>query len=100
MNFITRHLIDKIGEQLILKQATLKHEHFYYFDEPIKDGKRIIDRVNRSYPFVKEEILPITWYALDGTSLMEVYLKLKHNKFYVYKKLEDGKSYKTRIKNK
>jgi hypothetical protein len=103
MNFITRHLIDKIGEQLRLKQATLKHDHFYYFDEPIKDGKnhkRIIDRVNRSYPFVKEEILPITWYALDGTSLMEVYLKLKHNKFYVYKKLEDGKSYKTRIKNK
>jgi hypothetical protein len=100
MNFITKHLIDKIGEQLRLKQATLKHENFYYFDEPIKDGKRVIDRVNRSYPFIKEEILPITWYALNGTSLMEVYMKLKHNKFYVYKKLEDGKSYKTRIKNK
>lgn len=100
MNFITRHLIDKIGEQLRLKQATLKHEHFYYFDEPIKDGKRIIDRVNRSYPFVKEEILPITWYALDGSSLREIYMKLKYNQFYTYKKLEDGKSYKTRIKNK
>ena len=103
MNFITRHLIDKIEEELKKKQAVLKHDHFYYFDEPIKDGKkhiRYIDRINRSYPFVKDEILPITWYALDGSSLRELYMKLKYNQFYIYKKLDDGKSYKTRIKNK
>jgi hypothetical protein len=27
-------------------------------------------------------------------------MKLKYNQFYIYKKLDDGKSYKTRIKNK
>jgi hypothetical protein len=103
MNFITKHLIEKIGEQIRQKQSILKHNHFYYFDEPIKDGKkhkRVIDRVDRSYPYVKNEILPITWYALDASSLRELYMKLKYNQFYIYKKLEDGKSYKTRIKNK
>lgn len=100
MNFITRHLIEKIGEELKRKQATLKHDHFYYFDEPIKDKKKTIDRVNRWNPFVKDEILPTTWYALEGSSLRELYMKLKYNQFYIYKKLDDGKSYKTRIKNK
>jgi hypothetical protein len=100
MNFITRHLIEKINEQIKHKQAVLKHDHFYYFDEPIKDKKKIIDRVNRWNPFVKNEVLPSTWYAMDGTALHELYLKLKNNEFYIYKQLEDGKSYKTRIKNK
>ena len=83
MNFIKRHLIEKINEQIKLKQATLKHEHFYYFDEPIKDGKRLIDRVNRWNPFTKDEILPTTWYALDGSSLRELYMKLwySHQQF-------------------
>jgi hypothetical protein len=29
-----------------------------------------------------------------------LYCKLKNNQFYIYKKLDDGKRYKTRIKNK
>ena len=98
MNFITRHLVDKINEQIKQKQAILKHDHFYYFDEPIKDKKRAIDRVNRWNPYVKNEILPISWYAMDGTSLKDLYFNLKYNNFYIYKKLDDGKSYKTRIK--
>jgi len=60
MNFITRHLIERINEQIRQKQATLKHDHFYYFDEPIKDKKKVIDRVNRWNPFYKNEILPST----------------------------------------
>ena len=98
MNFITRHLIEKINEQIRQKQATLKHDHFYYFDEPIKDKKRVIDRVNRWNPFVKNEVLPSSWYSLEGGSLMDAYKKLKNNDFYIYKNLDDGKSYKTRIK--
>jgi hypothetical protein len=35
MNFISKHLIEKIYEEIKKKQAILKHEHFYYFDEPI-----------------------------------------------------------------
>ncbi len=100
MSFITRHLIKKINEQINQKQATLKHDHFYYFDEPIKDKNGLIDRVNKFNPFYKNQILPTTWYQINGTSLHELYSKLKSNKFYIYKKLEDGKSYKTRIKNK
>ena len=99
MNFITSHLIKKIDEQIKQKQATLKHDHFYYFDEPIKDKKKVIDRVNRWNPFVKNEVLPYTWYAMDGTALHELYSKLKNNEFYIYKNL-DGKSHKMRIKKK
>lgn len=108
MNFITKHLIEKINEQIKQKQATLKHEHFYYFDEPIKDRKRFIDRIfdngsvwcgNRWNPYIKNEVLPSTWYAMNGTALHELYSKLKKNQFYIYKKL-DGKSHKIRIKNK
>jgi len=99
MNFITKHLIGKINEQIKQKQATLKHDHFYYFDEPVKDRKRVIDRINRWNPYVKNEVLPSTWYAMDGTALHELYSKLKKNQFYIYKKL-DGKSHKIRIKKK
>lgn len=99
MNFITKHLIEKINEQIKQKQATLKHEHFYYFDEPIKDRKRFIDRINRWNPYIKNEVLPSTWYAMNGNALHELYSKLKKNQFYIYKKL-DGKSHKIRIKNK
>jgi hypothetical protein len=100
MNFISKHLIEKIYEEIKRKQAVLKHEHFYYFDEPIIDSKRRIDRINRWNPYVKNEVLPISWYSLDGGSLMEAYMKLKNNDFYIYKSLDDGKSYKTRIKKK
>ena len=99
MNFITRHLIEKINEQIKQKQAILKHDHFYYFDEPIKNKKRVIDRVNRWNPYVKNEVLPSTWYSMEGTALHELYSKLKNNKFYIYKNL-NGKSHKMRIKNK
>jgi len=98
MNFITKHLIEKIEEQIKQKQAVLKHDHFYYFDEPIVYKKRLIDRVNRYNPYFKNEILPTTWYYISGSSLREIYMKLKNNDFYIYKTLEDGKSYKTRIK--
>lgn len=96
--FIERHLIDKINDQLKQKQAILKHDHFYYFDEPVRNKKKLIDRLNRYNPYFKEEILPSSWYSLDGSTLREIYFKLKNNEFYIYKKMKDGKSYKTRIK--
>ena len=98
ITFIERHLIERINEQLKQKQAVLKHEHFYWFDEPIKDKRRVIDRVNRYNPYIKDQILPASWYSFDGSTLREIYFKLKSNDFYIYKKLGDGKSYKTRIK--
>ena len=34
---------------------------------------------------MKEEILPSTWYSLDGKVLIEILDKIKNNKFYIYK---------------
>ena len=78
MTFIERHLIEKINKELLDKQSILKHTNFYYFEEPIKDKKKIIDRVSRFNPYHKEEILPASWYSLDGSTLREIYLKLKN----------------------
>ena len=99
MNFISKHLIEKIYEEVKKKQAVLKHEHFYYFDDPVMDKNRKIDRLNRWNPYIKNEVLPSSWYSIEGKTLMEVFQKLKDNEFYIYKDLE-GKSHKMRIKKK
>jgi hypothetical protein len=97
-NFITRHIISKIESEIKNKQAILKHESFYYFDTSINSGKKNINRFNRWNPYMKEEILPYSWYSLDGKVLIEILDKIKNNKFYIYKKV-NGKDCKTRIRN-
>ncbi len=97
MNFIKSHLIKKIEEQIKYKQSVLKHDHFYWFDSPIKDGNMIINRFDRYHPYVKNEILPMTWFNLSGSALKEFYFKLKNNEFFIYKKI-DNTNYKARIK--
>ena len=99
MNFITTRVIAKIKEEIKDKQKILKHDGFFFFDKPINDGKKVIDRTNLFTPYPKEEIIPISWYNVKGTSLLEMYSQLKDNSFYIYKIL-DGKSHKMRIKNK
>ena len=98
MNFITEHVIKKIREQINQKKIILKHENFFWFNNPINDGKLIINRFNSNI-YAKNEILPTSWYRIKGKTLKEIYTKIKNNDFYIYKKLEDGKSYKVRIKN-
>jgi hypothetical protein len=97
INFISIHLVNKIKELVKKKQAELKHEGFYYFDKPIKDGKKIINRVNIFAPYHKEQILPASWYSLDGSALLDIFLKLRDNQFYIYKRI-NGKDYKVRLK--
>jgi hypothetical protein len=97
--FIRQHLIEKVYDQIKEKQSILKHDHFFYFDKPIKNGKTLLDRVNRWNPFMKDDILPRTFYGIDGVSLIEVFKKLKSNDFYIYKNIS-GKSHKVRIKKK
>lgn len=105
-NFIDRHLIEKIYEQTVYKQNVLKHDHFFYFDEPIQISDKAknsfvknkkIDRINRWNPYLKEEIMPTSYYCLGGSALMQIYDRLKSNKFYIYKKYLN-KSHKMRIK--
>lgn len=98
MSFITIHLVSKILESIKLRQRTLKHEGFFYFDEPIKVGKFHINRVNGYSAFNTGHILPVSFYQVNGQSLMEIYDKIKSNKFYANKRLDDGKDYKVRIK--
>lgn len=106
-NFIKRHLIDKIYQQVKDKQSILKHEHFFFFDNPIQISDRDsnksirnkqIDRINRWNPYLKEEVLPTSYYTLSGDLLVQIFKKLKSNQFFIYKKHND-KSYKMRIKD-
>ena len=104
MSFITIHLVAKVKDLIKDRQKSLRHNGFFYFNEPIvvktKDKKKpiIINRVNSDNPYEKEQILPLSFYYIGGTGLSEVYKKLKENDFFIYKKLEDGKDYKIRLK--
>jgi hypothetical protein len=98
-DFLRTHLISKIKNQVKEKEKILKYEGFFFFDKEIDDGKKKINRLNRWSPYPKEELLPLNWYTIKGTSLLEIYSQLKDNNFYIYKVLE-GKSHKMRIKKK
>lgn len=102
-NFITNHVIQLIEKEIESKKRVTKQINFYYFEDPIVDGKRVINRVSQFNPFEKEEIVPCGWRVLSGGALVEIYDRLKNNEFYFYKQLEiDGKtrSYKARLKKK
>jgi hypothetical protein len=104
-DFLRKHLISKIKEEIRSKQKILKFEGFLFFDKEIIDTGRSgllsnkINRVNSSELFRKEEVLPLSWYGVNGTTLLEVYSELKDNNFYIYK-LYEGKSHKMRIKKR
>jgi hypothetical protein len=97
VNFITQHIVRKINELIKSRQLRLKHQGFLYFNNPT-NGKRKINRVNTFNPFEVEELLPLNFYHLEGETLIEIYKKLKSNDFFIYKRLEDGKDYKIRLK--
>ncbi len=99
MNFIRTHLITKIKDQVKEKQKVLKHEGFLFLDKPVNDGKIVINRINGYVPYAKEEVLPLNWYKVKGTSMLEIYSQLKDNSFFIYK-LYEGKSHKMRIKKR
>ena len=98
-DFIRTHLITKIKDQVKEKQKILKHDGFLFLDKPVDDGKKFINRVNNYVPYAKEEVVPLNWYTVKGTSMLEIYSQLKDNSFYIYK-LYEGKSHKMRIKKK
>lgn len=99
VSFIERHLITAITNQVKEKQKILKFNGFLYFDETIADGKKEINRVNENNPYPKEEVLPLSWYFVRPATLAKIYMKLKSNRFYIYKDV-NGKSHKMRIKNR
>jgi hypothetical protein len=99
MDFIRTHLISKIKDSIKEKQKILKFDGFFFLDSHIEDNKKTINRLNQYCIYPKEELIPLNWYQLKGTSLLDIYSQLKENNVYIYKML-DGKSHKMRIKNK
>jgi hypothetical protein len=98
-DFLRPHLIQKIKEQVREKERILKVDGFIFLDNPINDGKKVINRLNKFNLYPKEEVLPLSWYITNGESLIKIYKEIKENKFYVYK-IINGRSHKMRIKNK
>jgi hypothetical protein len=79
VSFLTAHILNKISEETkkILNETGSKTS-FIFFDTPIRDGRYLIDRVNKISPFEYDKVLPISWYVLSNLTIMEIYNKLKN----------------------
>lgn len=86
-NFIDVHLIKKIQNQItqIQKDHGTKYEGFYFFDDPIIDKGRVVNRCNRWSPYVEDQVIPSSWFTISGENLIKIYNQLKNYEFYIYK---------------
>ena len=78
INFLTAHILNKISEKTIKIMNETGITGFIFFDKPIRDGRYLIDRVNKISPFEYDKVLPISWYVLSNLTIMEIYNKLKN----------------------
>lgn len=97
MNFIRGHLIIDIKERIVNLKKSLKFTNFVYFDEPVRCGEYLVDRINEHYPFYRENYVCAEWKDIKGHALVEMQKRLRDNRFFVYRNI-DGKSYKIRKK--
>lgn len=95
-NFLTKHIINRIKKEVIDLNVESKNSSFLFFDENIVEDNYIINRVTTEYPYQLEEVLPISWYALKGTTLIKIHNKLKERKVYVPLHI-NGITYKVKI---
>jgi hypothetical protein len=95
-NFLTEHTINRIIKEVIDLNVESENKNFLFFDEPIIEDDYIIDRVNTHSPYQLEEILPLSWYLLKGSTLVKIHQKLKERKVYVPKNI-NGTTYKIQI---
>lgn len=95
-NFLTEHTIGRIVKEIIDLNVESGNKNFLFFDEPIIEDDYIIDRINTHSPYQLEEILPLSWYSLKGTTLIKIHRKLKERKVYVPKNI-NGTTYKIKI---
>jgi len=104
MNFIKKHLLEKIKENINRKQDSINFSGFFYFDNPVIDTKTntnrkiIINRVNKDSIYEKEEIIPLIKTQLNGSTLVNIFFKIKNDEFFFYKKV-NGKDHRIRFKN-
>ncbi len=78
VSFLTKHILNKISEETIKLMDETGSTSFIFFDSPIWGGKYLIDRVNKISPFEYDKVLPISWYRLDGLTILKIYNKLKN----------------------
>ena len=71
---------------------------FVYFDEPIEAGSFKIDRFGKGNFYLTDQVLPVSWSSISGTVLLSAYNKIKSNKVFMLKKI-DERYYKMRVKN-
>ena len=95
-NFLTEHTINRIIKEVIDLNVEAKNKNFLFFDELIIEDDYVIDRVNTHSPYQLEEILPLSWYLLKGSTLVKIHRKLKERKVYVPKNI-NGTIYKIQI---
>jgi hypothetical protein len=95
-NFLTEHTIGRIIKEIIDLNIESQNKNFLFFDEPIIEDDYVIDRVNTYSPYQFEEILPLSWYLLKGSTLVKIHQKLKERKVYVSKNI-NGTTYKIKI---
>ena len=98
MSFIKRHLIKKIIEIVDIKQDYLNYTGMFYFDNKIKYKEDDINRMNKYSIYTNSLYKVYGYHQVSGPQLVDIYLQLKNNEFFVYKKIE-GKDHKIRIKN-
>jgi hypothetical protein len=96
MIFIKEHLLSVIDDRIEDIFYQTKHNGFIYFDEPVIDEKYTIDRVSRLSPFKFDEILPVDWYKLKGSTLLKIFEKIKKQELYISKNI-NGVNYKFKI---
>ena len=96
MIFIKKFLLNKIDDKVESIFHKTKHDGFIYFDEPVSDEKYTIDRVSRLSPFKFDEIVPVDWYKLKGSTLLKIFEKIKKQELYIPKNI-NGVNYKFKI---
>lgn len=104
MSFIKKHLLEIIKKSIDRKQDSINFNGFFYFDNPVigtkinNNRKIIINRVNRDSIYEKEEIIPLIKNQLNGSTLVNIFFKVKSDEFFFYKKV-NGKDHRIRFKN-
>lgn len=89
INFLTSHIITKIGKESKEIYDDYKYQGFIWFDKPIVDGPNILDRLNLQSPFRKNMIMPISWYTIKPKTVLEILNRLKRNEIHL-KSITDG----------
>ncbi len=87
VNFLTSHIISKIGTISKELYTVNNYKGFIWFDTPIVEGKTVLNRLNLQSPFREEDILPISWYAIKPRTILEILNRLKNNDIHIKPKM-------------